>query len=241
MDMYRQDPQADLYRAFAAVRYGVEALEVTKDQRHLAKIAQLGLGFGSGYTTFQKVAKIMGGLTITEDESREIVDAWRYKYNDIVTGWRTCHDSLRDIMYGREREIDPWGLCHTTSEGIRLPSGRTIYYPHLRFKPDDNGRQEFWYGAGSAAARIYAGKVDENIVQALARDVIADVAYKVFKQCGEKPSLTVHDELVYVVKEDQAEPLLALLDSIMRTPPDWWPELVTWSEGDIADSYGLAK
>jgi hypothetical protein len=51
----------------------------------------------------------------------------------------------------------------------------------------------------------------------------------------------VHDELVYVVPETYAETLLKELQSIMRTPPAWWPELVTWSEGDIADCYGDAK
>ena len=24
-------------------------------------------------------------------------------------------------------------------------------------------------------------------------------------------------------------------------PPEWWPEVVTWSEGDIADTYGDDK
>ena len=32
-----------------------------------------------------------------------------------------------------------------------------------------------------------------------------------------------------------------LLQEIMRESPPWWPELVLWSEGDIARSYGDAK
>jgi len=51
----------------------------------------------------------------------------------------------------------------------------------------------------------------------------------------------VHDELVYVVPEDEAELMLDIVQEVMRTPPTWWPELVTWSEGDIADTYGDAK
>ena len=51
----------------------------------------------------------------------------------------------------------------------------------------------------------------------------------------------VHEELVYVVDEAAAPGVLDDVQSIMRTPPDWWPELVTWSEGDIADNYGDAK
>jgi hypothetical protein len=51
----------------------------------------------------------------------------------------------------------------------------------------------------------------------------------------------VHDELVYVVPEEDAQHVLDTVQRIMRTPPVWWPELITWSEGDIAQSYGEAK
>ena len=44
-----------------------------------------------------------------------------------------------------------------------------------------------------------------------------------------------------MVDEADAEPALAKLQGIMRTPVSWWPQLVTWSEGDIADTYGDAK
>jgi DNA polymerase I-like protein with 3'-5' exonuclease and polymerase domains len=51
----------------------------------------------------------------------------------------------------------------------------------------------------------------------------------------------VHDELVYVVPEADAQQCLDELQQIMRSGVSWWPELVTWSEGDIAKSYGSAK
>lgn len=83
-----------------------------------------------------------------------------------------------------------------------------------------------------------------NCVQHLARHVVADYALEFAKtEFGRKYplALTVHDELVYVVDDDEAEEALAALQQIMRTPVPWWPELVTWSEGDIADTYGDAK
>jgi len=60
-------------------------------------------------------------------------------------------------------------------------------------------------------------------------------------ELGLIPALMVHDELVYVVPEDEAQDTLDSVQRIMRTPPTWWPELLTWSEGDIADTYGAAK
>jgi DNA polymerase I-like protein with 3'-5' exonuclease and polymerase domains len=79
------------------------------------------------------------------------------------------------------------------------------------------------------------------LVQALARDVIAEHAVKMFKATGLQPALIVHDELVYVVPDSSADEQLATLQSIMRQGVSWWPELVTWSEGDIAGTYGEAK
>lgn len=202
----------------------------------------LGLGFGAGSATFRTVAKLMGGINLNESESEEAVAAWRSEYYKIVRGWKTCHESLTSIYLGHDREIDPWGLTYTSSEGIHLPSGRVIRYPSLHEEPRDKGKgKEFWYGQGRHRARIYAGKVTENIVQALARDIMAENMLEFTRRTGVYPSLTVHDECVAVCPEAQAQAMLDELQSIMRTPPKWWPELVTWSEGDVADRYGDAK
>lgn len=241
IDLYKSDPEADLYRAFAAARYRVTPEEVTKDQRQLAKVAQLGLGFGAGWRTFQKVAKLMGGLELSEEDAEAVTVAWRAQYAEIVRGWKLCHASLGHIYDGVEQPIDPWGLCVTCAEGIRLPTGRIIRYPDLRSEHNEDGSKEWVYGQGRHKARIYAGKVDENCVQALARDVIAGNALDFFKRTKLRPALMVHDELVYVVPESDAQAALDELQAIMRTPPKWWPSLVTWSEGDVADTYGAAK
>ena len=241
--MYQAEPEkADLYKDFASRLYDIDYDEVTKVQRQVGKVAHLGLGFGAGYVTFQKVAKLMGGVDITEDESRDIVDKWRDEYYEITKGWRTCHAALPTIMRGAEgNAVDPWGMVVPVPEGLRTPKG-LIRYPDLRTEiNEDDNRKEFVYGHGRNKARIYAGKIDENIVQHLARCVIADNALAVQKITKLNPALMVHDELVYIVPEDEAEIMLDIVQQVMRTPPTWWPELITWSEGDIADTYGDAK
>lgn len=203
---------------------------------------QLGLGFGAGAPTFQKVAKLMGGVNLDLPESEKITYRWRDEYDEIVQGWKTCHSMLAGIAAGDRYEVDPWGLVTTTQNALVLPSGRHIRYPALHIEEGEKRRDEWWYGTGRNRARIYAGKIDENIVQALARDIIAENAFAVYKELnGLRPSLAVHDELVYVVPEDMAEHVLDTVQRIMRTPPKWWPQLITWSEGDIADTYGDAK
>ena len=71
--------------------------------------------------------------------------------------------------------------------------------------------------------------------------MIADNALTVQQVTGLNHALMVHDELVYVVPDEEAQSVLDTVQDVMRTPPTWWPELVTWSEGDIADTYGDAK
>jgi hypothetical protein len=201
----------------------------------------LGLGFGAGAETFRKVAKIMAGIDLSMDESTRIVTSWRNSYSEIAQGWKKFQAMLPHIRQGTEQAIDPWGLCVTEKFAVRLPSGRRIYYPDLHTATDSYGKNEWWYGQGRTKARIYAGKGVENLVQALARDVIAEHAVKFRNLTGLSPALMVHDELVYVVPEADAQASLDSLQTIMRNGVSWWPELVTWSEGDIGESYGSCK
>jgi hypothetical protein len=242
MAMYVASPdKADLYKDFAAKLYGVPKQSVTKTQRHVGKVAHLGLGYGSGAATFQDVAKLMGGVDLSLEEAKDITYRWRDEYPEIVQGWRTCHALLDKVATGGTYAVDPWGLVTTQQDALLLPSGRKISYPELHREAGKKWQDEWWYGQGRNRAKIYAGKIDENIVQALARDVIAGNAYAVFKELRIRPNLMVHDELVYVVPEEEAQHVLDTVQRIMRTPPVWWPQLLTWSEGDIAQSYGEAK
>jgi len=241
--MFQADPEkADLYKDFASKLYAVPYDNVTKQQRQVGKVAHLGLGFGAGWKTFMTVAKLMGGVEIDESESQDIVNQWRDSYYEITRGWRTCHNVLPTIMRGATgAALDPWGMVVPVPEGLKTPKG-IIRYPSLRTERNEaDGRMEFVYGHGRNKARIYAGKIDENIVQHLARCVIADNALTVQDLTGLNPALMVHDELVYIVPESESQDMLDLVQKVMRTPPIWWPELVTWSEGDIGDTYGDAK
>ena len=276
MAMWKADPASDLYLADAALTHDIAESAVTKDQRQLAKVKQLGLGFGAGAPTFCTVAKLMAGLdlsrimrpatqaeidrapnapweldadgyalTMVSDPALEAVTDWRMRHAEIVAGWKRCHAMLPLIEAGDEGTgIDPWGLASTHPEGIMLRTGRNhiIRYPDLRQEFDKRtGKTDWVYAHGRHKARIYAGKITENIVQALARDTIVDNTLAFFKLTGLRPALRPYDELVYVVDEAQAVDLLAKLQGVMRTPPKWWPELLVWSEGDTASSYGSAK
>lgn len=246
MELWKMNPVADLYRSFASAQFGIPPEQVDDQQRQLAKVENLGLGYGAGALTFQRVAKTLGGLELTLHQAIESVQFWRSYYHQIPAGWKTCGRALFSMRSGERIPIDPWGLCHTVKEGIELPSGRLIRYPGLRqemVKDRRTGeeRKTWMYGFGRHKAFLTGPKVDENIVQALSRDSVFDVALAFYKLTGYRFKLRVHDELVYVVPESEAEELLAALQGLLRQPPAWWPELVTWSEGGFAATYGEAK
>lgn len=249
MTLFESDPdKADLYIQFARQLYNVGP-EVPdwefksgkhKSKRQVGKAAHLGLGFQAGAETFQKFAKTVGGVALTEKESQKIVSRWRSDYSEIKKGWDQCRDSIPTMMNGLEGKcVDPWGMVTPTPTGLATPKGY-IRYPNLRkYYNEEFDKNEIVYG--NKRATLYGGKMVENIVQHLARCVIADNALAVRRRTGLNPALMVHDELVYVVPAAQAQSTLDDVQEIMRTPPDWWPELITWSEGSIADNYGAAK
>lgn len=240
--LFAADPaKADLYKDFASKLYGVPVEDVTKAQRQIGKVAHLGLGYSAGAKTFVRIAKLMGGVDITEDESQSIVASWRAAYKPIVEGWKKCQQALHAIANGVETEVDPWGMVTTDEDGLRLPSGRKIRYPNLRQVVGDDGKKSWKYGSGRHETFLTGGKIDENVVQSLSRDILADNMLEIKKLTGYFPCHSVHDELIYVVPDAEAQSMLDTVQRVMRTPPTWWPELAVWSEGDVADSYGAAK
>lgn len=208
---------------------------------------QLGLGFGAGAKTFMRVARLMGGIRLDAAQSESAVTGWRNRYEEIVGGWRTCGEALNYIAQGLQRDVDPWGMVHTDKHGLVLPSGRIIRYPDLRYVDtgetwDDGRPKKSWvYASGRHQAYLTGPKVDENIVQALARDSVFECALRFYCLTGLRPVMRVHDELIYIFPASRAAELLELLQKTMRTPPSFWPDLIVWSEGDTAPTYGHAK
>ena len=200
-------------------------------------------------------------MTIVNDHDIELVkqamiDA---NYKDIVQRWRAANKRIVDLWYSLEnaalhvlktnesvgvknlilaRESDIVnGLDFLT---ITLPSGRKLFYTKPFIAENDFGKEAVYYfGVNQENKKwskipTYGGKLTENIVQAIARDCLAE-SLKRLSICGYQTVMHIHDEVVLEVPVKYAD--LEKIESIMSAPIEWAPELPLKAEGFISDYY----
>lgn len=241
----------DLYSWFASSLYGYT---VTKKQhpieRQHGKVAMLQLQYQSGAGSFQNAARVMGGVLLTTEQAEHTVNTYRQQFPMLPMLWTTCRDAINDMHHGRQKYIDQWGLCSTGHNHIMLPSGMPLIYENLRREANAEGTRIEWrYDDKETrfAKKLYGGMVTENLSQSIARDVVFEQMVEIEKRWGpyDRPgngvAMTVHDETVVVVDEDDAEECLKFCVDVMSQSPKWWPELPVAAEGAIGAYYGDAK
>ena len=127
---------------------------------------------------------------------------------------------------------------------LSLPSGRRLYYRNPRLEPGLKGRPEIVYDGVDqltkrwGPVRTYGGKLVENMVQAVARDVIVEAALRVDRARLGELVLSVHDELLFEVPLAEAERLARAIGREINWRPDWAADLPVASEGQWTLRYG---
>lgn len=208
------------YEAHAMTAHGWrgEKLKTSNPRLYsLCKAERLGLGYGCGAQKFVSVAKTLGDIEVTPEESRKIVNDFRRGNPAITNLWNRLEDAFR------KRDGADYRLA--------LPSGRRLRY--LDVSSDDMTARVVCRGP---RLNFYGGKLCENLIQAIARDVFADGLLRA-EQCGLNPILTVHDELICEVPEAKADAALHLAKTVLTIPPVWAPDLPVAAEGEIASFY----
>ena len=234
----------DVYCLFASKVFGRKITKADKDERFLGKTAILGLGFGMGYPKFQLTVKNQSGRTLSNDDASMVVEVYRRTYQHIPVLWARGDGLMPPIMHGTYAELGP---CSTRKDNILLPSGLTLRYHNLRQEirtPPWEGAQPklTWvYDWTRETKTLFGGKVIENIVQALARCLIMEAAIRIRRETGRCFAHLVHDELIYVVPEREAEDFKHYLVHQMTQVPAWAPGLPIAAEGGIGDDYASAK
>ena len=231
----------DVYKLMASKIYGVPVEDVTSgsgSQRQVGKTVVLGAGYGVGHVKLQAFLKTQAGVTVSLDEAKRIIDAYRSSSFKIADFWKRAGDALNALLTGQSMQVDAIGLIKAIpGKGLTLPNGLHIQYPDLRrVANDETGKDELVYTSKGLPVRIYGGKVVENICQAVARQVVAEQMLRVSKRY--KVVLTVHDAVAIIAKEEEAAEAQAYLEECMSWNPKWAVGLPLSCESGMGASYG---
>lgn len=232
-DMLRRG--ADLYIDMANTIY--ERSDITKDagERQLGKQAVLGCGYGMGPPKFKDTCAGYG-IIIDDELAKKAVYAYRDKYKRVKSLWYDLNDcaikaslspGIRVYSEAADRKI------YFIQRGIFLlmvlPSGRPVVYPYaeVRVVTKDFGEGPVEQQALTYRKEInkkwvrtdtYGGRLVENAVQAIARDIMAIGALNCSER-GYALRLMVHDEAISEVPEGQGS--ISEYERLLCVLPEW--------------------
>lgn len=167
--------------------------------------------------------------------AREIINRYRSAAYPVTRLWRTLNNLIESSLAGG-KAATLQGLAFSKGR-ILLPSGLALRYPDLRLEKAPDGGTQWVYGPRNK--RLYGGALTENIVQAVARVVMTDGMRRVLKRYP--VVLTVHDEIVALVPEREAEEAVVWCNDQMTITPSYMPNLPLKAGTSFAKRYGDAK
>jgi DNA polymerase len=225
----------DVYKIMAGAIYRKPMDEVTKDERFIGKTTILGCGYGMGAKKFQGQLKTFG-TEITLEEAQRIIDTYRGTYPKITSLWAQGSASIEAMSKGRTAKWGRVGVVTVVKDGIVMPNGLTQRYPNLKKVLDKDGKSQYIYDSRKSVAKLYGGKLTENICQGLARCIIGEQMLKIAKRY--RVVLTVHDAVACIAPKEEAEEAVAYVMECMRYVPDWATGIPLNCEAGYGESYG---
>ena len=246
----------DVYRHAAAALYRKSVEDVTMDERFRGKVTVLACGYQVGSRTFREQMKAMYGVEIGHEEATELVTGYRETHEEIVDYWNRINKVMIAAVEQPDLRWDAHGRVSAEMVGphlrVTLPSGRKLTYCNPEVVTEATswgfskgveytGRPRGGFATGRI--RMYGGRWTENIVQAVARDIMADAMGRL-QDVGFRPILTVHDEIVCEIPrrnldgfEYEDEGLIRAVENAMTQSPDWAPDLPIAAEGWAGERY----
>ncbi|WP_249630183.1 DNA polymerase [Streptococcus uberis] len=225
-----------IYEASASQMFGIPIEEVDKGLRQKGKIAELALGYQGGPGALKQMGALNMGLE--EGELQGLVDDWRRANPNIVQFWKDVQRAATKALKTR-RPIKLGKLTFNYRKGfllIKLPSGRNLAYARAKVESGDYGDKISYEGQGDKAyftkQETYGGKLVENIVQATARDILAEALLRI-EEAGHDVVFHVHDEAII----EGAGMTIEEVNNLMAQAPDWAEGLPLNSEGYVTKYY----
>lgn len=250
MEVFRGDGK--IYEATGSKMFGVPVSAITKGSvlRDKSKISELALGYGGSLGALKR----MGGekMGLADAEMMSLVKKWRNANPGIVAMWseieKCAHEAVR---YRRKVRGTCRNLifdCDGNYMTIMLPSGRKLFYSNPHFKDKRVGRSTMpmrilcYDGIIQETKQwgetdTYGGKLTENIVQAIARDLLGH-AMILLEDANYKIVAHIHDECIVEVPKDGSEKqYYDVMAALMSTPPDWASDLPLRADGYLTPYY----
>ena len=238
-----------IYEASASQMFGVPIERIKKGNpeyslRQRGKVAELALGYQGGVAAMRNMDTGHQLDSLSDDEIKDIVNRWRDtnpKIRDLWYAFDTAAVSViqnggsvnvRCCTVAREHD-QTQGISYLT---IRLPSGRKLYYVDPGVGENRWGNPSITYmGLNDknkwARVETYGGKLVENVVQAIARDCLAQ-AIEHLEAEGFPVVFHVHDEVVIdIAPFADDKTMLNRVIQIMSTPIPWAPGLPLGADG----------
>lgn len=233
LDVFRSGK--DIYKDMATQIYSVGYDEVTKAQRQTGKQAVLGLGYQMGANKFQTTAEGYG-MIFDEEFCQKVVQTYRNVHHPVKSFWYAINDAAFEACRrgkgGDPVQLGRLQLFQSIQDflHIRLPSGRLLsyYQPRIQKVWSDMFKEEqtklTFMGVNSinrqfCRQQTYGGKLTENVVQALSRDLMAEAMLRSEATGLYRPILTVHDEVV--VEVPQGEGSVEEFEALISEMPKW--------------------
>lgn len=213
-----------IYEQTASKMFHIPIEEITKGSPYRArgKVASLACQYGGA----EGALISMGALNFVEEEElKGLVQSWRTANPHIVNYWYEIDGAVKAAV--KERKMTKVGMVTVYYQSgmlkIALPSGRVLSYVRPRMTVNRFGSESVSYegvGTNRKWTRIesYGAKFCENIVQATARDVLAEAMLRLEKK-GFDIVCHIHDEVVLEVPEGTSS--VEEVNEIMAVCPDW--------------------
>lgn len=228
--------QRDILEVFARGEdpYIYTARQQGSEDRQFGKVLVLALGFGMGAEAFQRAAAVYG-ITLTLAEADAAVQRWRGNNRAIKLFWYKVGEAVQRVIGGKGtghmEQVGPLQFGMMGSHMLmKLPSGRVLIYRDasvMKVHHEDGSdwvTVTYWglnqYTRKWDEIRTWGSKVVENAVQAIARDLMAEACLQATEHLLPLV-LMVHDELIGVASDSDADRLLAKLLHFMKHPPSW--------------------
>lgn len=234
-----------IYEATASQMFHVPVERIVKGNpeyslRQKGKVATLALGYQGGTNALIAMGALNMGLT--EDELPDIVQRWRGANKRICDLWYSVEQAALTVMQTAQPQAIHglifslegdmiYGQCFLT---VQLPSGRKLFYPKPFLQENQFGKTAVhYYSVGQntkkwEATSTYGGKMTENIVQAIARDCLAETLKRIDAK-GLQVVFHVHDEVI----------IDAPMDTTVEEVCDLMAEPISWAPGLILKGAGF--